>query len=49
MFYQDALMSAATTVMDWDLPPELLPLTITNQAALLANVAPDLIGRHAWD
>jgi hypothetical protein len=49
MFYQDVLMSAATTVMDWDLPPELLPLTITNQAALLANVAPELVGRHRWD
>lgn len=49
MFYQDALMCAATTVMDWDLPPELLPLTITSQAALLANLAPEAMGGPGWD
>ena len=37
MTFQDCLTSAADTVLDWDLPAELLPLTITNQASLLAG------------
>lgn len=37
MTFQDCLTAAADTVLDWDLPVELLPLTITNQASLLAG------------
>lgn len=48
MFYQDCLLSAASTALDLDLPPELLPLTITNQAALLAGIGVDSIGSSDW-
>lgn len=41
MTFQDCLTSAADTVLDWDLPPELLPLTIMNQASELAGLALD--------
>jgi len=37
-YYDDAIFSAAMTAMDFDLPIELLPLTITNQAALQSGV-----------
>ncbi|MGN7876650.1 hypothetical protein ACTJKJ_24095 [Roseateles sp. 22389] len=41
MTFQDCLTAAADTVLDWDLPAELLPLTISNQASMLAGVALD--------
>ena len=37
MTYLDSFISAANSALDSDLPEELLPLAITNQAALLAG------------
>ena len=49
MTYQDCFMTAATTLLDWDLPVELLPLTITSHAASLAGREAGLLGGTAWD
>lgn len=49
MFHPNCVLTAANNVLDWDLPMELLPLTITNQADLLMGFDPDQIGHHAWD
>ena len=49
MTYQDCFLTAATSVLDWDLPEELLPLTITNQAAGLLGWDTERLGSPAWD
>ncbi len=49
MIYQNCVLTAANSVLDWDLPMELLPLTITNQADFLAGIDIDAIGQHTWD
>ena len=49
MTYQDCFMTAATNLLDWDLPVELLPLTVTNQAALLVGREAGHLGGTAWD
>nr|WP_316640031.1 hypothetical protein [uncultured Roseateles sp.] len=48
MFFQDCLLTAAATLLDLDLPPELLPLTITNQAAFLAGLDSECGGDLDW-
>lgn len=48
MFFQDCLLAAATTALELDLPPDLLPLTITSEASLLAGIESDLIGDPGW-
>ena len=49
MTYQDCLFTAATTMLDWDTPEELLPLTITNHAANLVGLEAGHLGNPAWD
>ena len=49
MFYTDAIAIATSHVLDWDLPDELLPLTITNEAGLLAGLDSDRLGTPAWN
>lgn len=44
MYYQDRLLSAASALIDLDVPVELLPLTISSQAALFAGFDSDLVG-----
>lgn len=44
MYYENCLLNATTTVIEWDLPPSLLPLTITSQVALLAGFESDRLG-----
>jgi hypothetical protein len=46
--YFDSVSIVAHSVEDWDLPPELLPLTIANEAALLAGLDSDRMGSAAW-
>lgn len=48
MYYQDCLLSAASTVIDLDVPVELLPLTISSQAALFAGFDSDVFGDPDW-
>lgn len=49
MTYFDSLTFAAQHAGDDDLPAELLPLTISNSAAMLAGIDSDRIGAPAWD
>ncbi len=44
MSYIDAITAAAHSISDWDLPQELLPLTLTNEAARLAHLESDRMG-----
>lgn len=36
--YEDHLEDAAWQLMEWDLPPELLPLMVTSAAVYLAGL-----------
>ena len=47
--YLDSITTATSHVLDWDLPDELLPLTITNEAAALAGLDSDRLGTPAWN
>ena len=49
MTYQDCFLTVATTLLDWDIPVELLPLTITNQAASLVGWEAERRCSSAWD
>ncbi len=49
MTYQDCLLTAATAMLDRDIPLELLPLTITSHAAGLLGWETDRLGTSAWD
>ena len=49
MTYFDSLTFAAQHAGDDDLPAELLPLTISNEAAMLAGFDSDSIGAPTWD
>jgi hypothetical protein len=44
MSYIDAVTEAAHRISDWDVPLELLPLTLTNEAARLAHLESDRMG-----
>jgi hypothetical protein len=46
--YIDSIAMATQSAMDWDLPAHLLPLTIANEAALLAGLESDRMGSAAW-
>lgn len=48
MYFEDCLLRAVTSALDEDLPPELLPLTVTSHAGLLAGVPADHLGTRAW-
>lgn len=47
MFYDDMLFQAVTTAMDLDVPMSLMPLVITNQAALLSGMTSEAIEYRA--
>ncbi len=49
MSFEEAVLSAATSALDWDLPAELLPLTISNEAAFLAKVTPEQACGWDWN
>ena len=49
MTYFDSLTFAAQYACYDELPDELLPLTISNEAAMLAGLDSDRIGAAAWD
>lgn len=48
MTYLDSI-TVITHVLDWDVPTELLPLTISNEAAQLAGLDSDHLGASAWN
>ncbi len=49
MNYFDSITVAAQHVGYADMPDALLPLTIVNEAALLAGLESDRMGGAAWD
>lgn len=49
MTYQDCVLTAATDMLDRDLPIELLPLAITSHAGSLLGWEADRLGTPAWD
>ena len=49
MTYLDSITIATSHVLDFGLPDELLPLTITNEAAHLAGFDSDCIGATGWN
>ena len=49
MSYIDSLTIAAQHAQDWDLPNELLPLVIANEANLLSGFEAGHMGHAAWD
>lgn len=49
MTYLDSITTATCNVLDCDIPDELLPLTITNEAAHLAGFDSDWIGATGWN
>lgn len=49
MIYNDCITMALQNAFDSDTPTCLLPLTITNGAAMLAGLDSDRIGCAAWD
>lgn len=47
--YFDSLTAAVQHLQDWDISQEMLPLTIQNEACLLAGLDSDRMGCTAWD
>jgi hypothetical protein len=47
--YLDSISIATSHVLDWDVPANLLPLIITNEAAQLAGLDSDRLGTPAWN
>ena len=41
MIFEDCLVAALETVLDWDLPDELYSDAVTSQAAMLAGIEPE--------
>lgn len=48
MTYHDSFVSAISESLERDVPEELLPLTITRQAAFHAGWEADHLGDPAW-
>ena len=44
MNYSDSLTFAVQNMQDWDIPEDLLPLTICNEAAMRAGLTSDFMG-----
>jgi len=44
MSAENYLFNALETVLAWDMPDELLPLTLQSQAGLMAGVSSDELG-----
>ena len=49
MSYSDCIAIATHNALEMDLPAGMMPLTITNEAALLGGFESDRIGCPAWD
>jgi len=47
--YIDCITFAVQHAQDWDVPSSLLPLTIINEAALLAGLDSDRLGTATRD
>lgn len=48
MTYLDSVTIALRHAYDLDLPDDLLPLTITSEATMLAGLESDHLGSAAW-
>ena len=49
MTYRDSITIAAQHAQECDVPEELLPLTISNEAAMLCGLESDRMGCAGWD
>lgn len=49
MNYLDCITIAAQHAHDLDVPAALLPLTISNEASMLAGLDSDRMGSAGWD
>lgn len=49
MSYTDCISNAIQHCFDLDIPQDLLPLTITHDACMLAGLESDHMGSAAWD
>lgn len=49
MSYTDCISNAIQHAFDLDIPQDLLPLTITQDACMLARLESDRMGSAAWD
>lgn len=48
MNFEDYLLFAATSAIDADVPDELLPLFISDNAALMTHLSSDAVGSGLW-
>lgn len=48
MSFEDYFLFAATSAIDADVPDELLPLFISDNAALMAHLSSDTMGTATW-
>lgn len=48
MSFEDYFLFATTSAIDADVPDELLPLFISDNAALRAHLSSDTMGSSAW-
>ncbi|MBK9440757.1 MAG: hypothetical protein IPN53_05320 [Comamonadaceae bacterium] len=48
MSFEDYLLFAATSAIDSDVPDELLPLFISDNAARMAHLSSDTMDNAAW-
>jgi hypothetical protein len=49
MSFEDCIAAVAHHIADWDVPHELLPLTLTNEASRLAQLDSDRRGAPVGD
>lgn len=48
MNFEDYLLFATTSAIDADVPDELLPLFISDNAAMMAHMSSDMAGSQLW-
>lgn len=49
MSFEDCLLFATTSAIDNDVPDELLPLYISDNAAMRAHMSSDMAGTTFWN
>ncbi len=48
MNFEDYVLFAAVSANDTDVPDQLWPTTIFDNAAMMAHLSPDSVGTQAW-
>ena len=46
--FEDYLSFATVAALDADLPDELVPLIVMDNAAMMANMSADMLGPQLW-